>query len=84
MQELSDKGINGWVGGWRAIYIRVPLNGVCKFSVSKIKNNVFNASHQKPGYFVWITKPSAFVKYVIKFVEEYAKNNTQKIKFQHI
>jgi len=52
---------------------------MCKFSVSKIKNNVFNAAHQKPGYFVWITKPSAFVKYVIKFVEEYVKNNKQYI-----
>jgi hypothetical protein len=36
------------VGGWAAIfihiYVRVPLNGMCKFSVSKIVNNVFNAS----------------------------------------
>jgi hypothetical protein len=61
----------------------LPQNEVY-MSILQIKNNVFHASHQKPGYFVWITKPSAFVKYVIKFVEEYAKNNTQKIKFQHI
>ena len=50
--------MGGWVEG--NIYIRVPLNGMCKFSVSKIKN------------------------YMIKFVEEYVKNNTQKKKFQHI
>jgi len=59
---------------------------MCELSFSKIKNNVFNAAHQKPGYFVWITKHSAFVKYVIKFVEEYVKNNKQYIYmyFQHI
>ena len=76
------------MGGWAAIfihiYVRVPLNGMCKFSVSKIENNVFNASHQKSGYFVWITKPSAFVKYVIKFVEENVKNNKQSKYFASI
>ena len=61
------------------IYIKVPSNGMCKFSVSKIKNNVLNASPQKPGYFVWITKPVAFVPHEIKFVEEYVKNNKQYI-----
>jgi hypothetical protein len=71
--------VGGWVGSNIYIYIRVPLNGMCKFSVSKINNNVFNAAHQKPVYFVWITKPSAFVEYVIKFVEEYVKNNKPKI-----
>jgi len=40
--------------------------------------------HIRSQDIVWITKPSAFVKYVINFVEEYVKNNTQKIKFQHI
>ena len=68
------------MGGWAAIfihiYVRVPLNGMCKFSVSKIKNNVFNASHQKPEYFVWITKPFAFVQYV--------KNNKQTKKYSSI
>ena len=29
--------------------------------------------------FVWIEKPSTFVKYVIKFMEEYVKNNKQYI-----
>ena len=33
----------------------------------------------QPGYFVWIKKPCAFVKYVIKFMEEYVKNNKQYI-----
>ena len=76
------------MGGWAAIfihiYVRVPLNGMCKFSVSKIKNNVFNASHQKPEYFVWITKPFAFVQHMIKFVEEYVKNNKQTKKYSSI
>ena len=30
--------MGGWVEG--NIYIRVPLNGMCKFSVSKIKKYV--------------------------------------------
>jgi len=30
---------------------------------------------------VWIKKPCAFVKYVIKFMEEYVKNNKQYIYF---
>jgi len=65
------------VGGWAAtsIYIRVPLNGMCKFFVSKIENN----GMLQPGYFVWIKKPCAFVKYLIKFMEEYVKNNKQYI-----
>ena len=29
----------------------------------------------QPGYFMWIKKPCAFVKYMIKFMEEYVKNN---------
>src|SRR5882762_10436812 len=36
----------------------------------------------QPGYFVWIKKPYAFVKYVIKFMEEYVKNNKQYIYIQ--
>ncbi len=65
------------MGGWAAtfIYIRVPLNGMCKFFVSKIKNNVFNASAR---IFMWIKKSCACVKYV-KFMEEYVKNNKQYI-----
>ena len=33
----------------------------------------------QPGYFMWIKKPCAFVKCVIKFMEEYVKNNKQYI-----
>ena len=33
----------------------------------------------QPGYCVWIKKPCAFVKYVIKFMEEYVKNDKQYI-----
>ena len=34
--------------------------------------------------FVWIEKPSTFVKYVIKFVEEHGKNNKHNKKFSRI
>ena len=37
----------------------------------------------QPGYFMWINKPCAFVKYMIKFMEEYVKNNKQYIYIQH-
>ena len=34
----------------------------------------------QPGYFMWIKKPCTFVKNMIKFMEEYVKNNKQKNK----
>jgi len=38
----------------------------------------------QPGYFVWIKKTCAFVKYLIKFMEEYVKNNNNIYIYSHI
>ena len=46
------------------------------FGMSLVESN-FPTDTGGKDPFVWIPKPSTFVKYVIKFVEEYVKNNQQ-------
>jgi len=67
-------------GGWWQQYLYnnviVPLMACANSSVSKIKNNFFNASHQNPNSWCGY-KPFSFVPYVILWKNMVKNNNKQ-------
>jgi hypothetical protein len=78
--------LTGYLGVWatavHGMYKSIWFDGFL-FWMSLVESS-FPTDTGGKDPFMWIAKPSTFVKYVIKFVEENVKNNKQNKYFASI